>query len=456
MPSYSNSNTVNPLLLLKRWWFLGALAMGMCLVLKPILAVFGFLAILIFFCLFLFPHVIIPFLLIIRSSLDIFTDIGFYIGPMLINIPSITSLFLFFGGGLYLLFNMAVRKEMILDRMGKVFFFWLVALLFWVITAYINFGIDGLIALREWIRLASLFMIYVLVYYLTVRIGYKRVINYMFWALPIPLIVGIYQILTKSVLQVQGINRIYGTLAHPNVLALFLVLFIGLTVWKIRFGKMRLFWLMLLVAQIFALINTFSIGGIVMFLVMSTILILKTLKIRNRLLIFILIFVVLAVFSLSEHGKQRLEEIQRTGDVVKIMETGRMFGEGSMAWRALNWHLFIKEWKDKPLLGYGLSTTGELVSPMKNIPHNDYLRFLVETGLVGLLLFLFVLLTLGKEIWRLYLTSFAQSAEFSYLVLIGFSIYAAWVVGSFADNFITATGFQYYFWALLGVLMAKK
>lgn len=451
-----NKRNKNSTIFKKLFLILGALVIGIAIVAKPFFPIFGIIGILAFFSFFIFPQIIIPLLLIVRSSLDVFTEIGIRIGPMMLNVPSITSLFLLFGGGLFLLFQTAIKKNLVLDKIGKIFLFWLIALLSWVLLACINFGSEGLVALREWIRLASLYVVYLLILYLTKRYGYKRIINYIFWALPIPLITGIYQAIAVKGIKVEGINRIFSTFAHPNSFSLFLVLFIGLTVWKIRFSKIRLFWLILLVAQVFALINTFSIGGIVMFFVMSAILILKTFKIRDRLLIFILAFVVLAIFSSSEHGKQRLEEMQQTGNMIKIMETGRMVGEGSMAWRALNWHLFIKEWKDKPLLGYGLFTTGELVSPMKNIPHNDYLRFLVETGLVGLLLFLFVLLTLGKEIWRLYLTSFAQSAEFSYLVLIGFSIYAAWVVGSFADNFITATGFQYYFWALLGVLMAKK
>ncbi len=440
----------------KLYFILGAVFIGVAIVAKPLFSIFGIIGILVFFSFFIFPQIIIPLLLIIRSSLDVFTDIGIHIGPLMLNVPSITSLFLLFGGGLFLLLQFVIKKNLALDKIGKIFLFWLIALLFWVLLACSNFGSEGLVVLREWIRLASLYVVYLLVLYLTKRYGYKRIINYIFWALPIPLITGIYQAIAVKGIKVEGVNRVFGTFAHPNSFSLFLVLFIGLTVWKIRFAKMRSFWLMLLVAQIFALINTFSGGGMGMVFVMSAILILKALKIRNRLLIFIFAFVVLAVFSLSEHGKQRLEEIQQTGNVVKIMETGRMVGEGSMAWRALNWHLFIKEWKDKPVLGYGLSTTGELVSPMKNIPHNDYLRFLVETGLVGLLLFLFLLLTLGKEIGRLYRTSFAQSVEFSYLALIGFSIYAAWVVGSFADNFITATGFQYYFWALLGTLMANK
>ena len=120
-----------------------------------------------------------------------------------------------------------------------------------------------------------------------------------------------------------------------------------------------------------------------------------------------------------------------------------------------NWSLFVKEWKNKPILGYGLDTTGDLISPLKNEAHNDYLRFLVETGLIGLALYLIFLYILGFELWKLYIRA-RSDIDFSYLALVTFSIYVAWIVGSFADNYITATVFQYYFWGLIGTLMSRK
>lgn len=434
-----------------------AMVVGITIALNPLNALIVLGGSIIFISFFIFPQIVIPLLLITRSSLDIFTDIGFPIGPMIFNVPSITSLFLLVGGGLYILFEGAVKKGLFLNNVGKIFLWWVLILPLWIVVSCFHFGIGGgLFAAREWVRLASLFMIYILVYQLSQRIGYKKIVNYLLWALPIPLASGLYQIVTSTGIKVSGINRVYGTLAHPNSFAFFLVIFIGLTLWKMRFSQMRLIWLALLATEALILINTFSINGIIMLLTMSAILMCKTLKAKRRFLIFTFALIVLISFSFSNYGKKRLNEISQTGNIIQIIGTGKTVGEGSMAWRALNWHLLLEKWSQRPVFGYGLSATVDLVSPLKNVPHNDYLRFLVETGIVGLCMFLFLLTAAGNELWKLYKSFKVEDPELSYLLLVVFSLYIAWVIGSISDNFITATSVQYYLWAFFAALMATK
>jgi O-antigen ligase len=426
------------------------------LVLQPIFTLASLITFVILTSFFVMPQAIIPLLLVVRSSLDIFSKVGFKVGPMLLNIPSLTSLLILCFGGAYIILNICIKKYMAIDRVGKAFFLWISTLLFWVFIAYNNFHIDGLAGLREWIRLASLFTIYALSYQLAQIMDYRNIIRYIFFALPVPLLLGLYQVITSTGIKVDGINRVSGTLAHPNSFALFLVLFIGLTLWKVISKKNKALWLLLLMTEMFVLINTFSIGGIAMFIIMCTVLIFRTMKKKYRIIGAVFVLSVIIGFSLHPAGQLRIAEISRTGDPLEAMKTGRISGEGSFAWRILNWRMFFEEWKERPLLGYGLSTTTEMVSPMGNIPHNDYLRFMVETGLIGLLVFLWFLILLGKEIWKACCASNMVNPEFSNLAFIVFSIYMAWVAGSFADNFITATGFQYYFWALLGILMGQS
>ncbi|MEW6102053.1 MAG: O-antigen ligase family protein [Candidatus Omnitrophota bacterium] len=440
--------------------------------LKPILAVgiicgagialfpLGFLFMIsgfIVFCLFLIrPGAIIPLLLISRSSLDIFTNVGFYAGALLFNIPSLTSLFIVLGGGAYLLASLATKKELFIGKIGKAFAFWLGSLLLWVLVAYVHFGPPGLIALREWVRLASLFFIYLLTAQLAKKTGYARIINYIFWALPIPVLASFYQIFTKTGLQIAGINRVYGTLAHPNSLAMFLVLFIGLTAWKIQTAKKNSLWICLLMIEILVLINCYSISGILMALIVLFVLAFARLKRRQRGAFVFLIIIIAAVFSLTPYGRMRLDELTRTGSLSEIMYTKDISDYSSLSWRVLNWHMLLKEWSKSPVLGFGLDTTKDLVNPWKVDAHNDYLRFLVETGIIGVTIFLCFLFVIGRELLKVYRSTRESGPEFSGLSLTLFSVYFAWILGSLTGNHLAETTYQYYFWCIAGLLDTVK
>jgi len=87
-------------------------------------------------------EIIFPLLLVVRSSLDIFTDIGIYIGPMKLNIPSLISIFIAAVGWLYLGFLFQRDKKIPFDNVSKSFSIWLLGLLFWVFWAYHQFGTE--------------------------------------------------------------------------------------------------------------------------------------------------------------------------------------------------------------------------------------------------------------------------------------------------------------------------
>jgi O-antigen ligase len=383
---------------------------------------------------------------------------------MLLNIPSITSIFILVVGGLYLLLLTALKKGFPLDRIGVIFLLWLAPLAYWATLSCLNFGALGLVGFREWIRLASLFMIYALSYHIAHFIDYRKIIRYIFFALPIPLLVGLYQICVPTGKKIYvpteitaaKINRIASTFAHPNSFSLFMVLFMGITLWKIIVSRQKAWWIILLFVEAFVLINAFSLGSMIMLFVAMVVLALNMMNMKRRIALIAFLIVALVGFALHPSGQKRFQDIPAASDVVETVRSGKYYGEGSFAWRMLNWHLLLGEWRKKPLCGYGLATTIDLISPLKNVPHNDYLRFLVETGLTGLAMFLYLLTNLGQQLWKVYRRFRKDNIEISYLALIMFSVYAAWMVGSFADNFITVTAFQYYFWSLTGVLMAQN
>jgi hypothetical protein len=52
-------------------------------------------------------------ILILRSSLDYFDNVGFYIGPMFINIPSIAAVLILLEGSLFFFLQRSISKNKI-------------------------------------------------------------------------------------------------------------------------------------------------------------------------------------------------------------------------------------------------------------------------------------------------------------------------------------------------------
>lgn len=428
-----------------------ALAIGIFIAIQP-LSFIVFLAILVVF-LFLFKfELAFLIFLAIRSSLDIFTNVGICIGPMNLNVPAGLSLFIDLMGLFYLGFNLALMRRIIIDRIGRAFFLWLIVLIFWVFLAYHNFGIQGLIGLREWVRLFSLFMIYILTLQLVRSKGFNYVINYLFLSLLIPLSVGFYQLAFHKGRMVHGVHRIFGTFTHPNVFALYLILFIGLTIWKLKFAKKKLFWLLLLLGEVIALVNTFSIGGLAMAAILFIFVFSEEARKRKKT-IGLLAIVMLGLFAgflflQSRYGQMRIEGLKRTPSLSEVIKKERVMN--SFTWRIVHWKLLIDKCTEKFLLGYGLHTSSNFVSPWHAEPHNDYIRFLVETGIIGLIIFISFLAIVGSKLIKKYQSSTNYSYKF--LTFITISIFFSWLVGSMMNNHITATSFHFYFWPLLAAI----
>jgi hypothetical protein len=397
---------------------------------------------------------IFPLLLITRSSLDIFTDIGFYIGPMKLNVPASVSMFIDAAGLFYLALIYSLRKneKAIFDDISKSFSLWLLALTFWVFRAYHHLGIEGFIGLREWIRLFSLLIIYMLSKELIRIKGYEYLINCILLSLVMPLAVGGYQILSKQGRFIADIHRIYGTLAHPNAFSLYLTLFIGVTIWKLKFSEKPKFWYCLIVILFIEQIGTFSLGGMVMMACFLFIFIIGEFEARGRLLSFLILAIFLAIFFSLESGQERIAKLQAMPALQEVWD--REIVTNSFSWRIVNWKLLYEQWTKTPYLGYGLYTIG-LVNPWRGYAaHNDYIRFLIELGIVGIAIYLWFQFKIASILIKKY--KHCKNIEQKYLAMVMGGIYISMIIGSSVDNHISYTTFQFYFWALLACVMQKS
>ncbi len=392
---------------------------------------------------------VLVLLVVARSGFDILTDTR-------VLVPSLTVPALV--GALILALAAAVfgweilRKRSVVHPLFAGWAFWLTYLLFSVAVGFWNLGGAGMGGAREWVRLLTIGAVFALA--LSVfRNGAsrRRALDLLFLALPVPLIAAAGQWLFRKGHVISGRHRVAGTMAHPNSLGLFLVFFIGLTFWKYRTTK-RWPWLLLVFLELFLLAKTVYLGGFFMLAILLAVFFIRE-KGRGKVRVAsFAVFFALTVLSAMD-SRERMKEIKAVRpDVVNTVLKGDK-SQGSFAWRIDQWFRLMEIWAEKPVLGHGLHAT-VIVNPLKRngvgfSPHNDYLRYLVETGAVGLLVFFAFLAFTGFRILRAYRSAREPDVKDLLFTLMG--VFAAWLVGSGAGNVMNMTSSQFSFWLALGL-----
>jgi O-antigen ligase len=393
----------------------------------------------------------------IRPALDVFTESGIALGAVQVNPAAGISLLVLLAGGVWLsCLPDSLRKEVLSGFLPLVFMGWLVLLFGWALlpigAAYLHGG-NSLLGIREWIRLITIFMLFLVVYQ-AAREGKGRVIlGAVAVSFLIPGLVGLYQAVLQEGALVRGVHRIQGTFVHPNPFAFYLVTVLGVSIWGWRWAGQSILWGILACGQFFLLIMTYSFTGAAMFGAMVASIISGGVSARVRWIGLGLLIVFVLIFLATPAGWQRVKMELQFDQLDEIERTGRE--TSSLTWRLLNWRFLYRQWQESPWIGHGLHSS-KSINPMVKKgtgmgfdPHNDYVRFLAETGFLGLLLYLAFLAGTGYVVWTAY-SSLREGPE-SFLALTALGLYAAWVVGSFNDNLITATAYQFILWAVFAV-----
>jgi O-antigen ligase len=190
-----------------------------------------------------------------------------------------------------------------------------------------------------------------------------------------------YQYATESGIVIEGIMRPAGTFAHPNPAAVMYSIASLVSIATYINGRRKKLDLFLFGGFSCASIITASMGGLLVLLVMLSAYALldRRLHIRSRVVVLTFMGFVTAGFALSSTGQIRLHELAGSN----LSFSGYDSSQTSLEWRVLQWKGLINYWKDSFLFGqgYGATTTGLLMNGA--LPHNEYVRLLVETGIVG-------------------------------------------------------------------------
>ncbi|PIG94125.1 O-antigen ligase family protein [Gloeocapsopsis sp. IPPAS B-1203] len=402
-------------------------------------------------------------LLILRSSLDIFSaqqiPAAFAIG-----VDALTLL--------YVTVQLLTHQSVQTDRFWWFFAGWVALQGLWVILLPLGgLGLDASVlpdSIREWVRIFSWLAFYLLVMQLQGRVAPNKIISLLFVSLIVPVTVALLQMFVPSSLlppllstenvsglySVEGANRIKGTLGHPSGLATYLLLFIGLTYWKLKLTKRSLPLLILLGLLVFVFVGSKSLSGLAMLGTFVLVATASQLKLKNAIAGILLLVIVLGLFISTPFGQERLNTFANTPlfnpniDVSRAILLSRT-DLNSFNWRLAQWTFLLQSWQNSPFLGHGLSTSHYL-SVFHNYAHNDYIRALVEEGIVGLIAFLAFL---GAQFIRLVylLRTTPQNSPQRNLCFILLAILISMLVAMATDNIWRHTPFFFYWWSVFAV-----
>lgn len=164
----------------------------------------------------------------------------------------------------------------------------------------------------------------------------------------------------------------------------------------------------------------------------------------RRFLIIAAIIITTSYFSSSEIQS-------RVGNTVRIDPYG------SIQFRLDLWKDSFGYFRQKPLLGHGTDTATNLIAKKRPEqgsvhPHNDYLKIILENGLIGLFAYLLLYLELFKKLHNLWKNE--KRPKIKIMFFLALSLALSLSVVSLGDNILKNTSLMWSFWALIGGLLA--
>jgi putative inorganic carbon (HCO3(-)) transporter len=297
-------------------------------------------------------------------------------------------------------------------------------------------------------ELASFLMLFILVVDVTrSEKDVRTMVKFLVFSSLVPLTVGLVQIYSNfslSAFTFEPSFRVYATLTHPNAYAFYLVMIavLALSVYlQERVETNKLLLRLLLPLLVFSLLFTYTRGAwIGLLMAVALVGILQ----KRRLLVFIplAVYSTVLIFPVIFH---RFESVLNP----------ELFKYDSLAWRLRLWGASFPHFLSHPVLGNGLGSFRLIAYQVDDwfaAAHNDYLRMLVETGLVGFVGYLILLVGVLRLSWRAYHRAVVRLHR---QVCMGFFCFmVAYLAMSVADNLFNHGGIQWYLWAWAGVVTA--
>ncbi|MBU6461134.1 MAG: O-antigen ligase family protein [Bradyrhizobium sp.] len=388
------------------------------------------------------------FVFLTRSVVDgIFSSIEFQAGGMLLTAGAILNLVV-----------LGLAAALFFQRRGSIFPIkvWLPYLA--IATLSVTWSSDKGAAVRMLLVLFTYAAMFAIPFFL--RVDYRRnawLIKASIYSSVIP---ALYSVLEYFYF-LEDDGRIKSTFMHPNVLAFYLMVIVGIIYFLLSsstvhirpfFRKMLVLYSGLLVGLII-LTETRSAWFAVLLILGAFAFFVD----RRYLLALVLLPALLLVPAVSN----------RISDLGQGTEyTGQMRSEddavNSFAWRELMWESAMDDVAGSRILGKGLASFGLnsiVFFPLADREpddygahglgaHSAYVQALYETGILGFVCYIGMYFSLIKRALRQY----RRDPRGTVMMV---SIILAYMTVNFSDNIFDYGGLNWYFWGFFGTVFAK-
>jgi hypothetical protein len=137
-----------------------------------------------------------------------------------------------------------------------------------------------------------------------------------------------------------------------------------------------------------------------------------------------------------------------------VFESGELYDlNSSVGWRLYFWDEILKRYSERFWFGFGAGSSvmlGIELFGLEAAPHNGYLRVLYETGVAGALSFLWVLVVMMWQGFRLIRSSGAL--RLTYISHVYVTMTLTYVLLNLTDNILEYYEVAIYQWAILSLV----
>lgn len=398
-------------------------------------------------CLFLFfrsPLLLLSLLIIVRMSLDYSAQyFSLTLFDVNLSLSQLIGIAIAFLGILIIAFKHRTLPSFPLKTPFLILFLWGSATLAYSVAPYET--------LEELLRFFDLFTLSFLAFIgIATPSDFRKLLLAFFASAFLPIIFALYQFIFSIGFADDAVTipRIFGTFSHPNIFSLYLFTLIVFALLFllafIRSQRERIFTSILLGILIITLLLTFARVAWVILFIFTFLLALF----RYRLLLIPLIFFPLVLFAFSQNFQDR------------VIDSFTPDPDSSIVWRQNLWYdVTAKSIQDgNKWFGSGMNTFPLVSESLRgarfgsNDAHNDFVKFFVEGGLIGL----FASALYSISILILLIRAYHKSAPDSMLQIafgMMFLLFCSLSIASLSDNVFKNTPVQWLFFIALGGLL---